>query len=56
MTSQTPLALLRCHSLPVWDCSRDEVVWTTPPTDAQQAEATRLLGHPVRHTTTLPKQ
>lgn len=52
----TPIERLTAADLPVWDCSRDEVVWTTPPTDAQQAEATRLLGHPVRHTTTLPKQ
>lgn len=51
----TPLGLLRSYNLPVWDCSRDEVVWTSPPTDAQQAEATRLLGHPVRHTVNSPK-
>jgi hypothetical protein len=56
MTSQTPLALLRSHGLPVWDCSRDEVVWTTPPTDAQQADVSRLLSHPVRHIVNTPKQ
>lgn len=54
--SPTPLERLIAAGLPVWDCSRDEVVWTTPPTDAQQAEATRLLGHPARHSTTIPKQ